>query len=273
MKRTFQFTLVTFLAFGLYFFLDALYFKDVRGWLFGVIGQWGLSHNLAYLLFGIPIFAGALVLHKKEKLGQSLGLDKSVPVGMLFALACTLPMFLGFASFFEFQKDVNLNTLLVSIVAAGFFEELYFRGFLFGQLFRYTRLGFVGSVLAGAVLFGLVHLYQGSSLEETTGVFLITFAGGILFAWVFAEWHYNLWVPVFLHMLMNLAWELFSVSDTALGGWVANLCRLGTIMLVIGLTLVRKRRRQQPLVVNRHTWFLWRREDKIQAADGRLQGK
>lgn len=259
MNPTLRTALLTFVAFGLYFFLDDLYFRSVRAWLFETTGQFGLSHNMAYLLLGIPIFAGVLVLHRKEKFLQCLGLDKSLPAGLLFALVCTLPMFVGFAVFFDFQKEVTPDTLLVSIVAAGFFEELYFRGFLFGQLFRYTRLGFVGSVLAGAILFGLAHLYQGSSLEETAGVFLITFAGGILFAWVFAEWQYNLWVPVFLHMFMNLAWQLFAVSETALGGWVANLCRFGTIFLVIGLTVVWKRRRKLPLEVNRQTWFLIRK--------------
>jgi hypothetical protein len=55
-------------------------------------------------------------------------------------------------------------------------------------------LGFILSVLLGALLFGFIHLYQGSELTEWAGIFLITFSGAILFAWVYTEWNFNLWM-------------------------------------------------------------------------------
>ncbi|MEL7123914.1 MAG: CPBP family intramembrane glutamic endopeptidase, partial [Bacteroidota bacterium] len=127
---------------------------------------------------------------------------------------------------------------------------------VYRNIFRYTRLGFLPSVLLGALLFGFVHLYQGSEFNEIVGIFLVTFLGGILFAWLYAEWNYNLWVPIFLHMFMNLAWELFSVSSNALGGTYSNIFRAATIFLAIVLTLMYKKRRGEVILINKSTIFM-----------------
>ena len=155
--------------------------------------------------------------------------------------------------------------ILINVIAAAIFEELYYRSFLFGQLFRHTRLGFILSVLLGAVLFGLIHLYQSNELTEWIGVFLITFLGGILFAWVFTEWNYNLWIPIFLHLFMNLSFEMFSAGENALGGIYLNIFRTITVILIIALTLIYKRKKGQPLIVNKRTWWMkdeaWLQQD------------
>ncbi len=88
---------------------------------------------------------------------------------------------------------------------------------------------------------------------EWIGIFLVTFLGGILFAWTYVEWDNNLWVPIFLHKFMNLAWELFDVSDNALGDAYPNVFRTVTIALIIVITIWYKRRNRIPFVVNRGT--------------------
>lgn len=145
-------------------------------------------------------------------------------------------MYVGFSIIFNFNSDVSLNNILIDILSAGFFEELYFRGFLFRLPFRNTKLRFIFSVLFGAIYFDMLHLYQSNDLIKLFGIFLVTSLGGILFAWVYAEWNFNIWIPVFLHMLMNLAWELFFVSDNALGGIYSNVFRFSTLGLVILVT-------------------------------------
>ncbi|MEL7270798.1 MAG: CPBP family intramembrane glutamic endopeptidase [Bacteroidota bacterium] len=244
------------ISFGLYFALDDMFFKDLRKWFFDQTNQLGISHMLAYLITGIPLILGTLSIGRATDFFQNLGLDQSIIKGFLFALICTLPMYFGFSVMFEFNPNLKLNTILIGVVSAGFFEELYFRGFLFGLPFRKTKLGFILSVLFGALYFGALHLYQSTELNELVGIFLITFLGAILFAWVYVEWNFNLWVPIFLHMLMNLAWELFSVDDTALGGIYSNIFRFLTILLVIVLTLLYKRRKGINLTVNKKTLFL-----------------
>ena len=260
MKQTSKTLLLIFLFFGLYFMVDALYFKGLRQWLFGILYQLGISHIITYILTGIPLFLGTALLVQGVPFYKTLGLCKSVWKAFLFAAICTLPMFIGFSIFFEFNTTLSLNTVLISVVAAGFFEELYFRGYLFGLPFLKAKLGFIPAVFFGALLFGLLHLYQSTDPMELLGIFLITFLGGILFAWVYAEWNFNIWVPVFLHLLMNLSWELFSVSNHALGGLYANVFRFITIALIILFTLWYKRKKGFPLVVKRKTLFLQKEE-------------
>ena len=146
MNNNLKVILITLVSFGAYFLLSELYFSTTRTWLNESLGQISISHFLTYLLVGIPIFLGTLVMHKGKIFAESLGLDQSIFRGFLFALLCTAPMFIGFAIVFDFNAGISWNRILIAGVAAGVFEELYFRGFLFGQLFRYTRLGFIASV-------------------------------------------------------------------------------------------------------------------------------
>lgn len=257
-NRMVKVTLVTLLSFAIYFALDEAFFRTFRTWLNTYINQIGISHLITYTVFGFPLFIATLWLHERSSFFNSLGLDQSITKAFIFALICTLPMFIGFAFVFEFNHNLTLTILLISVLAAAFFEELYFRAFLFGQLFRYTRLGFLPSVLIGALLFGFVHLYQSNDMGELIGIFLVTFSGGILFAWVYTEWDYNLWVPIFLHLLMNLSWEMFSVSENAFGGAYSNIFRMITIALIILLTIFYKKRKRQSLEVNRRT--VWKKQ-------------
>ncbi|KZS41068.1 hypothetical protein AWE51_23210 [Aquimarina aggregata] len=256
MNRSTKVLLIIIISFGTYFVFDAIFFRDIRKWLFDLTNQLGISQILTYLITGIPLFLSTLLIGKRTDFFQNLGLDKSIIKGFLFAIVCILPMYIGFSMIFDFNLNVKINTILIGVVSAGFFEELYFRGFLFGLPFRKTKLGFILSVFFGALYFGSLHLYQSSNFNELMGIFLITFLGGILFAWVYAEWNYNIWVPIFLHMLMNLAWELFSVSENALGGIYSNVFRLLTIALVIVLTILYKKRKGIKLTVNRKTLLL-----------------
>ena len=108
-------------------------------------------------------------------------------------------------------------------------------------------------------MFGLIHLSQGNEIGEWIGIFLVTFCGGILFAWLYAEWNYNVWVPIFAHMFMNLAFVLFSAGENALGGVYLNVFRTMAVILLIGLTILYKKRENQPLEVNKHT--LWMKKE------------
>ncbi len=138
----------------------------------------------------------------------------------------------------EIEKEIDWILMLRKTVFAGFMEEILFRGFLFGILFRKLGWGFITASLPGAIIFGLGHLYQGTTLPELTGIFLITFIGSAWFAWLFIEWNENLWVPIFLHILMNLSWALFNVSDTAMGGTNANIFRIATIAFTVIVTIL-----------------------------------
>ena len=109
--------------------------------------------------------------------------------------------------------------------------------------------------MLGGVIFGLSHLYQGDTFMESLGIFGITFMGGIWFAWLFIEWDENLWVPIWMHLLMNFSWELFSISDSALGGYGANVFRVLTIALAIIFTVIYKKKKGRNFAITRRN--LW----------------
>jgi len=256
MNRTLKVLLITALSFGSYFVLDDLFFRDVRQWLFEILNQLGVSHIIAYAIFGIPIVFGAILIHELKGIINGFGFNKPIVKGILFSLICTLPMFIGFAIVFDFNTQITINKVLISIIAAAFFEELFFRGFLFGQLYRFTKIGFIPSVVIGAFLFAAIHLYQSEELSTLIGVFFVTLIGAVLFAWVYIEWNNNLWIPIFLHLFMNLSWELFSVSDNAFGGMYSNIFRIITLALIIILTIIYKRRKGIKLEINKHTIWM-----------------
>lgn len=247
--------IITFGAFLLYWVLDSLYFNVLRSQLDLLIGQRGISHMMAYTLSALPILLGVWFVHKKWDFMQFLGLNGSILKAVLFSITATAPMFIGYYLLFDLNTEITVNQVLISVVAAGFFEEVFFRGFLFGQLYRFTRLGFVPAIFFGALWFGGIHLYQSHDLNSALGIFGITFLGAVLFGWLYIEWDNNIWVAIFSHTLMNLSWLLFAVDENAMGGWYANIFRLISIVLMVLLTIYSKNLKDRSMTIDRRT--LW----------------
>jgi len=250
-----------------YFILSELYLSKLTLWGNKHIESLGVSYLFAYLIVSLPIVLGASVINEFKRCQTTLGLNRSFLKGFLFPLICTLPMFIGYGLCFSFNDGLTWDQLLMAGVAAAFFEEFIFRGFLFGQLFRFTKLGFIPAVLLGACLFASMHLYQSREPGVLIGIFATTFLGAVLFAWLFAEWNYNLWISIFLHFFMNLSWMLFDVSDNAFGGIYANVFRILTIILTIAITLFYKRKKGIPLVITRET--LWMKHHRNTGISGK----
>ncbi|MEL7306250.1 MAG: CPBP family intramembrane glutamate endopeptidase, partial [Myxococcota bacterium] len=72
----------------------------------------------------------------------------------------------------------------------------------------------------------------------------------------YAEWDFNVWVPAGFHILMNAYWEVFSVSDSAVGPMGSNAIRLVVILLSIAATIVIARRAGRSLRVRGRGWLL-----------------
>jgi len=255
-KKPLYILFITLATFSVYYLLDEIYFSDLRSWFYEITNQFGVSHIIAYAISGIPLIVGTLFMHKPSEVIDSFGINRSFTKATVFSLVCTAPMLFGYSIVFEFNTEFTLNILLISGVAAALFEELFFRGFLYGQVYRYTNFGFFPSVIIGALLFAFVHMYQSSDPAELAGIFTVTFLGGLFFAWMYSEWNHNIWVPVGVHFFMNVFWILFSAGDNALGGLYANIFRVITIALVIGITIGYKKKKGLPLEINSGTiWF------------------
>ena len=256
MNKTIKTVLITVISFGIYYALQQMFFSDIREWLNSFIGNLGVCHFVTYLIIGMPLFLGVGIIHDFKKFPKVLGLNKSIGKGLLFALICTMPMLIGYAILFNFNTELTITKVLIGALIAAFVEELFFRGILFGQIFRFTNIGFLLSIIFGALIFAFGHLYQSQNFITLVGIFLTTFLGAILFAWVYVEWNYNLWIPIFLHLFMNLFWMMFSVSDNALGGTYANVFRIVTIALIIVLTVLYKLKKGLKFEVNKNTLLM-----------------
>jgi membrane protease YdiL (CAAX protease family) len=228
--------------------------------LLSFIGSGSLRFTANWIICGLPILAALFLMHKPGKIIESLGLRYGILEGYGLAYLAVIPMILGFAFTGTFNTGLTVDEFIRKAVLAGFFEELFFRGFLFGMLFRYARWGFVPAVLAGALLFGAVHLYQGNDMLSALSAFGITAFGAVLFCWVYVEWDYNLWTAIGLHTFMNGTWLLFAVDSSATGNVTSNIFRVISILLIVVGTIVYKKKKFLPFEVNKRT--LWMNNDK-----------
>lgn len=245
-------------CFLMYYTLSKV-FRTIMEWVYAYLPNELASYIITYFIIGLPIFVGTLLVSKKEgvlnALGLSSGLFKGIGIGLFF----TLPMFIGGTILFHLEEVQNIQRLLKGTFVAGFFEELYFRAFLFGLLFRKTKLGFIPALLLGAIIFATGHLYQSDQGSIRLGIFLVTFIGSGFFAWLYVEWGFNTWIPIFLHAFMNLSWMIFDMSDTAAGSTYANILRAITIALAISITIVYRLRSKRGMAVNGKTLFVNRK--------------
>ena len=253
-KRVITVVIVSFLA---YYLLYAN-FKAIKVALDQLTQQGLLSYVLTYILIGIPIFIGTYSIDKTSPIVKSLGLHASLLTALWTSTVFCLPMWIGSLFYFELNQAIDMQQLIAGTIIAGIMEELYFRGFLFGQLFKHTKLGFIPAIFFGALIFASGHLYQSQAMSELFGIFMLTFAGAIFFAWLYVEWNYNLWVPIFTHTLMNLCWHVFSIDNTALGDLKANVFRALTILSAILFTVLYKRSRKEKLLINKQSLFVKR---------------
>lgn len=239
LDKGFKAVIIIIICFSIYLFLRQ-YFQGIKTFLDKITHIGLLSYFITYLIIGIPIFIGTYFINKDVL--KDLGLVNNILKSIGLALLFSIPMFIGGFIFFNISSEISIENLIAGTIVIGFIEELYFRGFLFGLVYKYTRLGFIPSIVFGAIIFAIGHLYQSQDLSELIGIFTVTFLGAILFAWLYVEWDYNLWIPVFLHALMNFNWHFFEMDETALGGLIPNILRGLTIMSAIFFTVFRKRR-------------------------------
>ena len=255
MNRTRRNIIITLTCFGAYYiafenFGEIMHIIDI------ILYYRPLSYFITYITIGIPIFLGTYLINSNYKIFNNLGLSKNILPGLILATLFALPMFIGGLISYKFNTEISIPNLIAGTIFAGLFEELYFRGFLFGQIFRNTGLGFFPSIIFGAIVFAAAHFYQSQDFSTMTGIFITTFLGAVFFAWLFVEWDYNLWVPIFLHTFMNLSWLLFNVSDNAFGNLKSNLYRGLTIATAIILTILHKRKHRQKLTIDLKTLMM-----------------
>jgi membrane protease YdiL (CAAX protease family) len=228
------------------------------------------------LLWGAVILPIGLWLARRRDVSllEAFGLGGSALKGAAFGLAATIPM-IG-ALFLLPLKGFQLDLALGSGIIGPFAEELLFRGFLFGLLWRVAGWSIPASVFVSSLLFGLAHvpnadttlfaILQGPGPDRfaTSGGAAVQIipgttmwwqyayvqgaeiletalplaAGGAVLAWVAHKWG-SLWPAIALHACMNLWWDATRGEHVipALGPGIMSVAQLLSVTLAIGLTL------------------------------------
>ena len=137
---------------------------------------------------------------------------KECLVGLLCMAGFAVVNFTLQAHFKEISYQINPDYGLLKLLGGSFWvlkavilEELVFRGVLLYWLIR--RLGIVKACLLSSILFGVYHWFSygvfGARPILMAYVFLITGAGGWMFAFAFAKTK-SLYAPIGLHLGWNL---------------------------------------------------------------------
>lgn len=169
-----------------------------------------------------------------RKTFAELGLHRGFRKGLLFGFLATAPFFIGLAITHHVGKLAWLNIFYLAFFAP-FAEEMVVRAYGFGQLYRRCGWPVWLAILPTAVLFGWGHVEKAANFREAAAIFLITGSGGVIFAWFYYRWD-SLWFPWTVHALMNFYWEIFSISNTVLGGWFLFALQSTTLFLAGYLT-------------------------------------
>ena len=197
-------------------------------------------------LEGVLLCAVAVCLLRRvswKGVAREFGLATSPLPGLAFGLVASLPMLVGFA----LTRTVNPHMQPLNVIFLAVFspvvEEIEFRGFGLRSLQRGTGWRFWAIVWPQAALFGMGHIEKGQNFAEVAGLLFLVGSGGVVFGWLVYRWQ-SLWFPISLHILMNLWWEVFTVSNSAIGGWFPFALQIVSIPAAIAITLLWNRRRE-----------------------------
>jgi membrane protease YdiL (CAAX protease family) len=228
------------------------------------------------LLWGAVILPIGVWLARRRDVSllEAFGLRGGALKGAGFGLAATIPMFC--ALFFLPLRGFQLDLALGSGIIGPFAEELLFRGFLFGLLWRVAGWSIPTSIIVSSLLFGLAHVPNadrdlfimlrgpgpagyatsgGQVVQVISGTTMwwqfVSFrgpeiletalplaAGGAVLAWIAYKWG-SLWPAIALHACMNLWWDATRGEHVvpALGPGIMSVAQLLSVAVAIGLTL------------------------------------
>ncbi len=174
-----------------------------------------------------------------KKIMSDFGLANGFKEGLLYAAIFVLPMFIGNLIFSPIRSNIQYSDVYSLSIWPGFNEELIFRGILIGQLIKRAGWGFIPASLLSSFYFASGHLYQSHDILSAIQIFLVTASAGVGFALCFIEWSWNLWLPMFLHILMNLHTVFFDTGNNAALNLTGNIFRFTTIAFAIFFTIRR----------------------------------
>ncbi|MES2587652.1 MAG: CPBP family intramembrane glutamic endopeptidase [Bacteroidota bacterium] len=216
-----------------YFYAYAIFGKE----------KWNDMYEM--ISFSIVLFTGIILalvvnyaINKKISFAE-FGLNQGFLKGLSWGFVFTLPMFIGLPILVDFKLNFSFEIVYKAMFLAGFGEEFIFRAFLFGLLFYYAGWGFLPAGIFTGLFFGAGHLYQADSFSSALGIFLFTTGASLGFAWFYYAWK-SLWMVIFLHGFMDLAWDMCAndqITNNVLGSPWVNVFRFSTLIFAIAYSV------------------------------------
>ena len=252
--------LISLFVVGVYFFQDNFFRWPYYSLREDIPPGWPRLIAYGILLYGVwlvilPILTAMLVAGPR-KWASAIGLDGSIWAAAKVGLISTAILPIAYVFIAPFSSGNIVFEIVTGAVYPGIGEEIFYRGMLFGLLFRFAGWGFLPAALLGATIFGIGHFYQGNSVLDFLGIFGITAIAAIWWSWMYIEWDNNIWVPAGLHILMNGYFEIFDVADGTLGSWSFFFIRAVVALVSIALTIRHAKRRRHFRIMPRD--LLWR---------------
>jgi len=149
--------------------------------------------NILQIALCIAAVVGANRLRLRTAF-EELGLRGSFYRAATFSFVAALPMLVAFWLSSPLNPKMTLLSVAVGCFLAPFAEEMLFRGYTFGQLYRRARWGFWVSASVPSALFALGHAYQSRDPLELFGIFAVTGTGGLFGCWLYLRWNGSLWL-------------------------------------------------------------------------------
>lgn len=191
-----------------------------------------LGESFAYLstvlmlavIFYIGVLKGTFL--KEIGLNKPDSWSKTIGLGILYAVVIFLLFRITLEPLLETitgtERDISrfdylkgnttalMSTIIVLWIAAGFVEEVLYRGFLItniASIFNSSNVGHVIAILLSSTLFALAHGYQG------IGGMLLTGFAAIFFSLVFLFHKRNLWIVIIAHGITDSSAAVFLYLD------------------------------------------------------------
>lgn len=183
-----------------------------------------LVHIVAVAIAGLAMYIGyARFIEQRDAtelalpgMGRELGIGLLIGFG-LYTVCILILMVMGIYRIEGFNPLTFLLPALAMAVSSGVFEELLFRGVLFGSIER--MFGSWTALVVSSLLFGLVHLMNPQATLE--GALFIAVEAGILLAGAYMLTG-RLWMSMGFHFSWNYTQEgifsgIVSGNDAAQG--------------------------------------------------------
>ena len=145
----------------------------------------GIAYFLLYAVLGAAVFGFALpvsyTVFVAKRSPASLGITSArLPVGLALQALCALPLLPELARRLSDVSLVAALPLAALSLAVGFFEAVFWRGWVYGRLA--SAFGVVPAMVLGAALYALYHVGYGMPAGEMVFLFFV----GLMFNGVFA---------------------------------------------------------------------------------------